>query len=151
MQWLMGNTQTRNKVNFDDIRFLIKQSKHTSVNIILISTLPEGQQDCLIKGTTPCYEEVSIINQCIQKSQNSKIIVYGKNSNDETVHKKYEQLRSLGFTDVYLFVGGLFEWLMLQDIYGDDEFPTTKKNLDILKYRPVGIFTENRNLLLREE
>jgi hypothetical protein len=32
-------------------------------------------------------------------------------------------------------MGGLFEWLMLQDIYGYDEFPTTKKELDFLKYK----------------
>jgi len=25
---------------------------------------------------------------------------------------------------------------LLQDIYGDDEFPTTRKMLDILKYKP---------------
>jgi hypothetical protein len=25
---------------------------------------------------------------------------------------------------------------MLQDIYGDTEFPTTKKELDILKFKP---------------
>jgi hypothetical protein len=25
---------------------------------------------------------------------------------------------------------------MLQDIYGDKEFPTTKKEIDILKYKP---------------
>ena len=30
----------------------------------------------------------------------------------------------------------MFEWLMLQDIYGEKEFPTTKRELDILKYKP---------------
>ena len=29
----------------------------------------------------------------------------------------------------------MFEWLLLQDIYGYDNFPTTIKELDILKYR----------------
>jgi len=33
----------------------------------------------------------------------------------------------------------LFEWLLLQDIYGYDEFPTTIKVLDILKYKPSKI------------
>jgi hypothetical protein len=37
---------------------------------------------------------------------------------------------------VYVYTGGLFEWLMLQDIYGEKEFPTSKKELDILKYKP---------------
>ena len=149
MQWFnLGSTRQTNKVNFDDIRFLLKQKQ--GHNILLISTLPENQQDCLIRGTTLCYQEVSIINECIQKSQNVKIIVYGKNSNDDTVYKKSEQLQSLGFSDVYIFIGGLFEWLMLQDIYGEDEFETTKKMLDILKCRPEGIFTANQNLLLQD-
>ena len=65
-----------------------------------------------------------------------KIIVYGKNSNDEKIYKKYNQLVSLGFYNVYIYIGGLFEWLLLQDIYGETDFPTTKKELDILKYKP---------------
>jgi len=28
---------------------------------------------------------------------------------------------------------------MLQDIYGEKEFPTTKKELDILKYKPYKV------------
>jgi hypothetical protein len=28
---------------------------------------------------------------------------------------------------------------MLQDIYGDNEFPTSKKEIDILKYKPSKI------------
>ena len=64
------------------------------------------------------------------------IIVYGKNNTDDTAEKKYQQLIDLGFSNVYLYYGGLFEWLLLQDIYGETEFPTTKKVLDILKYKP---------------
>jgi hypothetical protein len=35
-----------------------------------------------------------------------------------------------------MYLGGMFEWMLLQDIYGRDEFPTTSKVLDILKYKP---------------
>jgi hypothetical protein len=52
------------------------------------------------------------------------------------VETKYDQLVGLGFKSVYIYPGGLFEWLLLQDIYGFDEFPTTKRVLDILKYKP---------------
>jgi len=38
--------------------------------------------------------------------------------------------------NIYIYPGGIFEWLCLQDIYGDELFPTTKKELDILKYKP---------------
>ena len=56
---------------------------------------------------------------------------------DASTTKKYEQLISLGLKNVYVYGGGLFEWLLLQDIYGDESFPTTSKDLDILKYRPI--------------
>ena len=41
-----------------------------------------------------------------------------------------------GFANVYVYTGGLFEGLMLQDIYGFDNFPTTSKQLDLLKFKP---------------
>jgi hypothetical protein len=65
-----------------------------------------------------------------------RIIIYGKNSNDELIYKKYNQLAGLGFVNVYVYTGGVFEWLMLQDIYGFDNFPTTSKQLDLLKFKP---------------
>ena len=30
----------------------------------------------------------------------------------------------------------MFEWLLLQDIYGTELFPTTTKEVDLLKYKP---------------
>ena len=77
-----------------------------------------------------------LINKYIRANKSVKIIIYGRNSNDETIYKKYNQLFGLGFTNVYVYIGGLFEWLLLQDIYGTDEFPTTTIQRDILKYKP---------------
>jgi hypothetical protein len=57
------------------------------------------------------------------------------NSQDHTVEKKYEQLLSLGFYKVFVYNGGMFEWLLLQDIYGKEIFMTTKSERDILKYK----------------
>ena len=54
---------------------------------------------------------------------------------DQTVYTKFKQLKKYGF-DVYIYSGGIFEWLSLQDIYGSDEFPTDGKEYDIFKYRP---------------
>ena len=70
-----------------------------------------------------------------KKNKNNYIVIYGKNSSDETIYKKYYQLTELGFTNVNIYLGGMFEWLLLQDIYGAEEFVTTKKELDILKYK----------------
>ena len=81
--------------------------------------------------------EVELINNYLKSNRAVKIVIYGRNSNDELLYKKYQQLVSLGFTNVHAYIGGMFEWLLLQDIYGADEFPTTTKQLDILKYKPV--------------
>ena len=34
----------------------------------------------------------------------------------------------------------LFEWLLLQEVYGADYFPTTNKLLDLLKFKGKKIF-----------
>jgi len=103
---------------------------------LLINTLPESEQGCLVIGTVSAHQEEAIINKHLRGSKNTQIIVYGRNCNDEKVFKKYQQLLQLGFFNVFIYSGGLFEWLMLQDIYGFNEFPTTTKQLDLLKYKP---------------
>ena len=127
----MGNQQSIKKINFEDMQQAI-QNKY-----IIINTLPMSEQDVLIEGTVNPESETDILHDCLKKGKkNIHIIIYGKNSNDETTFKKYEQLLGLGFLNTYLYSGGLFEWLLLQDIYGDENFHTTKKTLDILKFRP---------------
>ena len=129
----MGNSQSIQKINYEDIQYVIKNSE----NHILINTLNDGEQDCLIQNTINVDKEVELINKLIKiGNKQLKIIIYGRNCNDEKLYAKYNQLCCLGFYNVYIYMGGLFEWLMLQDIYGVSEFPTTKKELDILKYKP---------------
>ena len=55
---------------------------------------------------------------------------------DKSIVKKTEQLVDLGFTNIFIYVGGLFEWLLLQDIYGKDNFPTIGDELELLKFKP---------------
>ena len=62
-----------------------------------------------------------------------------KNNSDKSVEDKYLKLQGLGFTNIYIYPGGMFEWLLLQDIYGEN-FRTTSKELDILKYKPKSTF-----------
>jgi hypothetical protein len=121
------------KINFEDVQYAIKNINQ----YIIINTLPNTEQDCLIKHTLSYEQEESTINELLGNYDfnNKKLIVYGKNSSDETAEKKYSQLRTLGFSEIYLYTGGLFEWMLLQDIYGNTEFPTTKKVLDLLKYK----------------
>jgi hypothetical protein len=129
----MGNSQSIQKINYEDVQYVIKNSE----NHMLINTLNESDQECLIQNTVNIHKEVEIMNRLIRiGNKEIKIIIYGRNCNDEKLYAKYNQLCSLGFYNVYVYMGGLFEWLMLQDIYGANEFPTTKKELDILKYTP---------------
>lgn len=132
----MGNAASIRKINCEDMQ---KACKNTN-NYIIINTLDTSMQQCLILNTTKIENEEALINSIIKKSKNKNIIVYGRNCNDENVYKKYQQLVGLGFTNVYVYVGGMFEWLLLQDIYGNDLFPTTSNELDILKYKSHRIF-----------
>jgi hypothetical protein len=128
----MGNSQSVRKINYEDVQYVIKNAQ----DYILINTLNESDQECLIPNTVSFQKEELLINKLLKiGNKNVKIIIYGKHCNDEKIDVKYTQLTSLGFYNVFMYTGGLFEWLMLQDIYGDKEFPTTKKEIDFLKYK----------------
>lgn len=128
----MGNTQSMIRISFEDMQ---SASKNPETNLI-INTLPESEQGCLIVGTVTVEQELMLINRYLKENKNIRIILYGKNCNDETVQKKYQQLYALGFINVYVYQGGLFEWLMLQDIYGKDFFQTTSVQPDLLRFKP---------------
>lgn len=129
----MGNSPSIQKINFEDIQHVLKNPE----SFLLINTLNESEQDCLIPNTILASQEEMKINEFIKSGRkNISIIIYGRNTNDGKIDKKYHQLISLGFYHVSIYTGGLFEWLLLQDIYGFNEFPTTKKELDLLKYKP---------------
>jgi hypothetical protein len=130
----MGNTYSSiQKINYEDVQYAVQQPN----NHLLINTLSYDEQKCLIANTLNIQDEEQVINNLIKNNKKEiPIIVYGKHCNDEKIYEKYMQLSSLGFYEVFLYTGGMFEWLMLQDIYGEKEFPTTSKELDLLKYKP---------------
>ena len=99
---------------------------------LLINTLPYEEQNCLIKNTIHAKDEENIVNN-LNKIQ--KIIIYGKNCRDLSVYKKYRDLHLHGFTNVYIYMGGLFEWLLLQEIYSNELFTTDGSEIDLLKYK----------------
>jgi len=139
----MGNTLTKgHNINFEDVQFAINEQNKQLTNayqerkILIINTMDSYHQDCLISGTVPIDTEVESINAHLKNYKDIKIIIYGINSSDHNCFKKYEQLIKLGFYNVYIYSGGLFEWLLLQDIYGTELFPTTNvNNIDLLKYK----------------
>ena len=132
----MGQTQSIQKINFEDIQYVLKNHEQH----VLINTLGENEQHCLLPNTINARDEENIINKLIKNGRKDiKIIIYGKNCNDEKIYTKHTQLISLGFYNVFIYTGGLFEWLLLQDIYGKEKFQTTSKTLDLLKYKPPTI------------
>lgn len=137
------NTKSRfvsNKIGFEDVLYAVKhQETH-----LLINTLPSNE-DCVILNTISYDSEERIINDLVKQYILDKtIVIYGKNTTDDSVDRKYQQLLGFGFSNVMIYSGGMFEWLLLQDIYGFDEFPTSKKTLDILKYKPLSTFSVPR-------
>lgn len=134
----MGNSVSTKKVNFEDIQYLFKNTKP----YLLINTLNSNEQDILIKNTISINKEEKIINDMLYKNIEITIIVYDKNANAPNLMTKYTQLVNLGFSNVYIYPGGLFEWLCLQDIYSFDNFPTTKNDIvvDILKFKGKSVF-----------
>jgi hypothetical protein len=129
----MGQNQSINKLNFESVQNII--NKNTTQQFVIISTLENNNQDCLIKNTISPEKEIELLNFYLKENKKINILIYGENCSDNKVVYKYNQLYQLGFTNLYIYIGGLFEWLLLQDIYGNDEFPTSNNILDILKYK----------------
>lgn len=128
----MGNTTSIRKYNFEQMQSV--------TNAIIINTLPNTSQVCLILNTLRNTEEEHTINGLLKTNKKVDIIIYGMNCNDESIYKKYTQLQDLGFVNIGVYVGGMFEWLLLQDVFGEELFPTTSKELDILKYNSASRF-----------
>ena len=133
----MGNTSSTTQItaNYEDI-----QRGLSIKNGILIHTMDD--ETILISGTTSISNETQRINMLLDdREYDTNIIIYGKNTDDfHKVVKRYKQLCELGF-DAFVYIGGLFEWLLLHEIYGLSEFPiefSQKQTgvLDILKFAP---------------
>lgn len=112
----MGQTASFPRCSF-------KELQKKQGDFILLNTLPLNRQHYLIKGTLPGIEEAEKINEYLYKNKKVEIIVYGLDCQDATVLKKFAQLKSLGFEHVSIYMGGLFEWALLQEVYGSN-FPT---------------------------
>jgi len=126
----MGNYLT-NYASYEDVQ-------RAQTKCVLISTFPVTEQEVLIYNTVPCNVEINIVEDALKKK--TPIIIYGRHSHDTTIYKKYDQIKKLG-GNAYIYPGGLYEWLLLQEIYGNDEFKTTKykKPMDLLKYKPNNV------------
>jgi hypothetical protein len=127
----MGLTSSVIKVNYEDMQMVVQKPEI----YLLLNTLPKHEQHCLLFNTLHADDEEIVINKFLKQNKNIKIVLYGRNSNDESVAKKCQQLTNLGFSNLHVYSGGLFEWLLLQDIYGQELFPTTASEFDVLKFK----------------
>ena len=126
--YTMGNGIS-NLVNFE----LLKEMQKEGATIIHIM---DENEKVLILGTVVAEKESEKINKMLSKNDYEKdIIIYGRNCHEyENLLKKQKQLASLGFKNIFIYLGGMFEWLLLQDVYGSKEFPTEKKG-EILDFK----------------
>ncbi len=131
----MGNTISINQIQQINLINFEAMQTYKNKSAIIINTLDANNQSCLIIGTINISQEEELLNDYLINNKEKYIYIYGKNGSDKTLFNKYKQLLNLGLKNVFIYSGGLFEWLLLQEIYGDLAFPTTDKELDILKYK----------------
>ena len=128
----MGNIySTYSSYDFD----ILSNKIISGYDMVLINTLPDTQQGCLIKNTITANKETDFINELFKINKKKEIIIYCKNHRDLIIIEKYNQLKKLGFTNVFIYFGGLFEWLLLKEYYGEINFPIDGKMGDISQYK----------------
>jgi len=119
-----------NYVGYDKIRDFIKVCKFRK-DMLLITTLPfDG---LCIQGTVDSIEkEEQLINNALESGKTGEMIlfIYGKDCSDISPVKKAQQFIDLGFRNVYVYLGGIFEWVLLADLYGIEDFSVTGGNIN---------------------
>lgn len=127
----MGNSKSTCLVNYEKVQ----QARLT--RCILIHTMEENEKT-LIQGSLTAEMELKSINELMSKNEfDTSIIIYGRNDHDyDNLMTKQKQLKSLGFRNVFIYLGGMFEWLLLQDVFGANLFPTTVAKVDLLRFAP---------------
>ncbi len=95
-----------------------------------------AQPGPLIAGTLRLEMEEEVINRLMERGHFSQVclVLYGQGCSDARVIRKYKQLVDFGFTNVKMYMGGIFEWLLLQECFGEEFFRTTgtRRPQDIL-------------------
>ena len=128
----MGNIySTYSSYDFD----ILSNKIISGYDMVLINTMSDTQQGCLIKNTIHANKETDLINELFKINKKKEIVIYGKNHRDLKIIEKYNQLKKLGFTNVHIYFGGLFEWLLLKEYYGEINFPIDGKMGEISQYK----------------
>ena len=85
---LFHTKDKNNKIGYEDVLYAISKTD----NYVIINTMTHDIQNCLIKSTLSVDSETDILNKMVENYQYNSItiIIYGINSADETVDKKYK-------------------------------------------------------------
>ena len=75
-----------------------------NVDFLSKTNLDVPKYDFQLPNTVNINQEEEFINTLIKNgNKQAKVIVYGKNNNDEKIYTKYNQLTSLGFYNVFIY------------------------------------------------
>jgi hypothetical protein len=92
----------------------------------------------------PAETEEARVNAAIdaRRAADTPIIIYGRCAADESPERKVRQMLALGFVDVYVYTGGMFEWLLLREVFGREQFACVgadarRTAVDVLSYGGV--------------
>ena len=90
----MGNIQSFSKVSYGSVQDIVMKN----TNALLVCTLDKKNEQYAIEKTIAIENEENVINNMMKKRQHDLIIViYGENMYDDTVIKKYTQLKKNRF------------------------------------------------------
>jgi hypothetical protein len=114
-------------INCQQLSYLVLEGHH---NLLLICDVEEPSKcDFLILHTVMEQEEVQIISklaQSVKAQQCTDIVLYGLDSQVETLTSllaKQKRIRALGFSRVFLYLGGLYLWIANWTFFSRDQFP----------------------------
>lgn len=136
MEPIMGIGGSKDAVMASRVNFEAVPS--ASSDGLLISTIDctrDAHLDCAIIGTTDRSQETEKIQRAKEVYPNMPIVIYGANSTDTTPFFRWKELTQMGLTNVSVYTGGLFEWLLLGETYGTEAFGVTTPQDDLLKFK----------------
>jgi hypothetical protein len=113
---------------------LVSGSHHNHHNrqYLVVSVLPDAflQTEQLLPTTLSPEKEEEVINRILETGEIDQVtlILYGKNNTDTKVFEKYKKLHDRFGLNCVLYLGGMFEWLLLQKLHGEEAYPTALLN-----------------------
>ncbi len=119
-----------------DLCALLNQEEGT---YCLINTLPEHRQDCVIAHTLPCAEEEATLNRWLSRWEvHRPIVIYGQHAGDATIYRKYNQCVAVGFEQVFVYLGGMMEWMLLRSVSEQSahEYRIRGETVSFLRFSP---------------